>query len=168
VATVFGLSVGDSTLAAWAADEKQPLSLRLAAVEKLGPSVRPLLNTATPEVRTAAARRWVAVQPDDFETALRLLLAHATNTDRRTAYELLASSRHPSAVPALLAELDGFISGGVPETVQLDLLEAAAARSEQEVEEKLAVAQGRSPRASDRCSTSPWTAVIPCAGAMCS
>jgi quinoprotein glucose dehydrogenase len=142
VATVFGLSIGDSTLAAWAADEKQPLSLRLAAVEKMGPSVRPLLNTATPEVRTAAARRWVAVQPDDFETALSLLLAHATNIDRRTAYELLASSRHPSAVPALLAELDGFISGGVPETVQLDLLEAAAARSEPEVEEKLAVAQG--------------------------
>jgi quinoprotein glucose dehydrogenase len=141
VAGVFEIPVGETTLAAWAADEKQPLALRLAAVGRLGQGVRPLLNTATPEVRTAAARRWVAVQPDDFETALRILLAHATTGDLRTAYELLATSTHPAAVPALLGELDGFITGRTPEGVQLDLLEAAAARSEAAAKEKLAVAQ---------------------------
>lgn len=142
VAAVFDLPVGDTTLAAWAADEKQPLPLRLAAVERLGQAVRPLLNTATPEVRSAAARRWVAVQPDDFETALRLLQAHATPTDLRTAYEMLSTSAHASALPALVAELDGFIAGRVPETVQLDLLEAAATRPEPAAKEKLAVAHG--------------------------
>ena len=141
VAGVLEIPVGETTLAAWAADEKQPLALRLAAVGRLGQGVRPLLNTATPEVRTAAARRWVAVQPDDFETALRILLAHATTGDLRTAYELLATSPHSAAVPALLVELDGFIAGRTPEEVQLDLLEAAAARSEAAAKEKLAVAQ---------------------------
>ena len=78
VAGVFGLPVGESSLAAWAADERQPLALRLAAVERLGSMVRPLLDTATPEVRAAAARRWVTLQPDDIDTALRILLAHDT------------------------------------------------------------------------------------------
>lgn|GEM_PF-2893610 len=123
------------------AEEKHSRSLRLAAVERLGQAVRPLLNTATPEVRSAAARRWVAVQPQDFETALRLLLAHATPAALRTAYELLSASPHASALPGLLAELDGFIAGRLPDEVQLDLLEAAAVRTKSAVREKLAAAQ---------------------------
>lgn len=142
VAGALEIPVAESSLAAWAADEKQPVSLRLAAVARLGTAVRPLLNTATPEVRTAAARRWVAVQPNDFETAMRLLLAHATTLDLRTAYDLLATSPHPAALSILVAELDGFVAGRTPESVQLDLLEAAAARSEPAAREKLAVAQG--------------------------
>jgi len=141
VAAVFDLPVAESTLAAWAAEEKQPLALRLAAVQRLGPAVRPLLDTATPEVRTAAARRWVTVQPDDFATALRILLAHATPADLRTAYDLLSTSSHASALPSLLAELDGFIAGRLPDEVQLDLLEAAAARPEPAAGEKLAAAR---------------------------
>lgn len=140
VAAALGIPVSEPTLVAWGSDEKQPLALRLAAVARLGKAVRPLLNAATPEVRAAAARRWIEVEPDDFETAVRHLLAHATEIDRRTAYDLLGASTHAVAATAMLAELDAFISGSVPDSVQLDLLEAAAARSETIVQEKLAAA----------------------------
>ena len=141
VAGVYGLPVGESNLLAWAGDEKQPLGLRLAAVKMLGKEVRPLLDSATPEVRAAAARRWAAVQPQDMETIFRILLAHGATPDWRAACELMASSTHPAAVEALTAQLDEFIKGYIPASAQLDLLEAAAARAEPLIKEKLAAAE---------------------------
>lgn len=151
VAAEYDLPVGATTLAAWASDEKQPLDLRLAAVDRLGPEVRPLLDTSTPEVRAAAARRWVKQQPDDIETALRILIAHNTVPDLRAAYEIAAGSKHAAAATTLAAELDRFAAGKVPADVQLDLYEAAVTRTEEPVKAKFTAleaslaAAGRTP-----------------------
>ena len=53
----------------------------------------------------------------------------------------MASSANPAARAALVAALDAFISGRVPDEVQLDLLEAAAQCADPAVKEKLAAAE---------------------------
>jgi quinoprotein glucose dehydrogenase len=138
VARAFAIPVSEGCLFAWAEDKSQCTPLRLAATASLSADrVVPLLTVADVEVRSAAAKRRVALQPATIEATVRTLWQQGADHDLRTAYELLAKSDQPIVVNLLLAESDRWLANQLPTQVKLDLYEAVAARSETVLKEKL-------------------------------
>src|SRR5262249_10579201 len=87
--------------------------------------------------RTEALRVLAKVDPDAAIPLAQDQLEGGSTAERQSAIAVLASIPGDTARQALLHWLDRLIAGTVPPEVQLDLVEAVAARPEAEVRRKL-------------------------------
>jgi quinoprotein glucose dehydrogenase len=79
----------------------------------------------------------VKVDPNAAVAPLRDRLAHGSAAERQGAFTVLAGMPGEAARDELLGWLDRLIAGEVPAEIQLDLIEAAARRTEPELRRKL-------------------------------
>ena len=136
--------VGDA-LVAMATDRDQTdrsRSAALKALDQLGDPRRvdaarragALTGTRT---RTEALRILASADPDAAIPIIQERIDRGPMAERQGAIAALGSMQGQAAGEALLRRLDQLIAGKVPAEVQLDLIEAAAARPEPEVRQKL-------------------------------
>jgi len=132
-------------LAALASDREQPDRTRAEALKALdilndpgrANASRRALNLPGSRSRTEALRVLAKVDPDAAIAPLQDRLAHGTAAERQGAIAVLAAMPGDTACHELLGWLDRLIAGQVPAEIQLDLLEAAARRTEPELRRKL-------------------------------
>jgi len=115
----------------------------LAALDRLGDprlagAVREAGASADPTLRLAALPIATRLSPETAATVLAGLVAHGTDGERRAAFTTLGKLRAPFADEILAAQLRQLASGGVPPAAQLELLEAAARRTDPAVKALLA------------------------------
>ena len=132
-------------LAALSGDVKYADSLRAQALETLDKLNDPrrveaaTLALAAPGARsrTAALKLLGKVDPAKAITPLGDRLKSGSTIERQGAIAILAGMPGDAARRLLLDWLDRLIAGKTPEEIQLDLIEAAAARSEPEFRDRI-------------------------------
>jgi quinoprotein glucose dehydrogenase len=119
---------------------------RVAALEFLGATAFPRLSEAVnavsessaEELRIAAIRLATkSMRGDKLLAVFEKLLSSGTLRERQNVYALLGDVKDPAAGRLLVRQLDDLLLGRIAGEVQLDLVEAAARRSEAPVKEKL-------------------------------
>jgi len=90
-----------------------------------------------PALRLAALPIITERLPEKAEVMLREL-SHGSVEEQRTAYDTLAGADQPFAATLLVESLERLAAGEVPAAAQLELIEAAEARDEEEVTAALA------------------------------
>jgi quinoprotein glucose dehydrogenase len=134
-------------------DAAAPEDTRLAALALLEAWRHPSLaaaaelvaRDASPALRLEAFRVLAVLDPETAMPALQAVIAGGTVAEQRAALRALAAIGDEPAVPMLAAWLERLLEGLVPAEVQLDLLEAAAARESPELADRVARYQARKP-----------------------
>jgi quinoprotein glucose dehydrogenase len=143
----YELSAGNDILARWADDSEELPATRIAAMQLLAQHedvrapeiVKRALGDPDPQLRIAAGR--ILAQRHPQRAAARLIPLVETSrslVERQQALATLGTLRDARVDEALAVWLDQLSSGNFPETLQLDLLQAAAGRSDPDVTGKLA------------------------------
>ena len=128
-------------------DPKASPTVRIAALQLLSAIDSPQLEEAvqvagdspSAELRLAAIKLTAkSTRADRLVAGLEKYLSTGTVPEKQTVYELLAEVTDPAADRLLADQLGDLAAGKVPGAVQLDLLEAAAKRSDPQVKTRLA------------------------------
>lgn len=128
-------------------DGSQPGDVRteaLKALEALGDArlldaARKAIAGEEPAVRIEGRRILARLRPEEATGALAAALERGSAVERQGAFSSLAALKEAKSVEILSKWMDRLIANDVPPEIQLDLLEAAAAKSEStELREKLA------------------------------
>ncbi len=133
------------TLFAVVKDNAQPAYNRAAALRALDklkdsrvPEAVKFASDQSPLLRQAALPISSRLSPDAAAPVLANLVAKGTFTEQKTALRALGTLRHPLAVTTLAEQLKALEAGTVNAAVQLDVLNAAALRTEPEIQKLLA------------------------------
>ena len=105
---------------------------------RLGELVAFAGTTDAPELRLAALPIAARLSPETAAPLLERLVTDGNAAEQKAAYVALGTFEHPSADPLIVRQLDRLAAGKIPVGAQLELLEAAAKRSDPRVKEKLA------------------------------
>jgi len=140
----FGLEIAPDVLLAHFANPGNATAIRLAALETLQKSKSPklretldqTLNDRDREIRTRSFAALAGEDPDAAMTQARKVLDADQTFDQQQAFSVLATLKHPDAALLILSSLQDL--KGQPPAIQLDILEAAAQRTEPEIVEALA------------------------------
>ncbi|MFI5454132.1 MAG: PVC-type heme-binding CxxCH protein [Isosphaerales bacterium] len=132
-------------LAALAGDREQPDRTRAEALKALDvlndpgrvEAARRALILPGSKSRIEALRVLAKVDPAAAIAPLQDQLAHGSTAERQGAIAVLAAMPGDAACHELLGWLDRLIAGQVPAEIQLDLIEAAARRTDPELRRKL-------------------------------
>jgi quinoprotein glucose dehydrogenase len=127
------------------ADAEQPAAARADALQVLATldrassanDAREALRSDRPELRAAARRVLLQVDPDAARDSLSAVLVDGTVAERRDALEALGKVKHESGDQLLAKSLDALLAGKMPTELHFDLLEAARQRSAAEVRQRL-------------------------------
>jgi quinoprotein glucose dehydrogenase len=134
------------TLVAVIRDAKQTGDTRAAALVALAklddPRLADLVTLAgqsdSASLRLAALPIAARISPDTAAPLLARLIEQGNAEEQRAAYRTLATFKHPTADALLAAQLKKLSTGGVPAAAQLELLDAAAKRSDPTIKQLLA------------------------------
>lgn len=126
-------------------DAKQPGDTRAAALTALGALKAARLTEAldlagksdSPQLRLAALPLMASLSPEAAAPLLRRLAENGNANEQRTAYTTLGDFKHPSADVLIAAQLKQLAAGKVAPSAQLELLEAAAKRSDPTIQKLL-------------------------------
>ncbi|MEO6004098.1 MAG: HEAT repeat domain-containing protein [Opitutus sp.] len=127
-------------------DAKQPGATRAAALKALDkahdPRIAEIVTVAgqsdSPQLRLAALPIAARLSPESAAPLLARLVENGNADEQRTAYRTLANLDVPMADSLLAAQLKRLSSGNVAPAAQLELLEAAAKRSDPAIKKLLA------------------------------
>lgn len=131
---------------ALAMNDGAPARVRAAALEYLGAIEYPQLgealdrakNSSSDELRiTAVKLATKSMTGEALMAVFEKLLASGTLRERQSAFGLIAEAKDPGADRLLARWLDDLLAGKIAGEVQLDVIEAAAKRSDTRVKEKL-------------------------------
>jgi quinoprotein glucose dehydrogenase len=145
-AVTLKLTAGAPALHAAVADAAQRPDIRAAALKaldtlgdaKLADAVATALAADAGEVRLAALSIATRLQPQSAVAIVEKLLAGGTPAEQRAAFVALGAATDPRADELILAQLARLAAGQVARNAQLDLLDAAAKRSDPRIKEALA------------------------------
>jgi len=134
------------TLRAVVADAAESASVRIAALQALDHFDDAGLKAAaaicaaadSSEMRLAALPIVSRLNPGSAVAILTRLVAEGSLKEQQTAYRALGAAQDLAADAVLLAGLDKLSRGQIPARVQLDLLDAAAQRSDPRIKQYLA------------------------------
>lgn len=135
-------------------DVRRPWGVRvhaLAALDalqdaRLEKAMTMALADADPHVRSEGRRILAQVRPDDAIAVLAKALTTGTVIDQQGAFRTLATIKGPKADTVLADWLDRLLAGKVALPVQLDLLEAAQAHSQENIKRRLASFEAARPK----------------------
>jgi quinoprotein glucose dehydrogenase len=153
-AAALGIKEAGDPLVALATDRDQfdrTRSAALKALDQLGDprrvdTARRAATMTGSRTRTEALRILAAADPDSAIPLVQDRIDHGPTSERQGAIATLAGMKGDAARRALLARLDQLIAGKVAPEIQLDVIEAAAARPEPEVRAKLRQYEGTKPK----------------------
>ena len=147
VISLYGVRLDESVLVLRVLNSRQPANVRMAALERLAANgafadkavFRGAMADSDAGLRALAARLWVERFPGLAMEAVDVLLEQDSNSDKRTAYAILAESGAGRAADERLElEMEKLMDGTLYRTVHLDLYEAAEKRDGDGVKAKLA------------------------------
>ncbi len=149
-----GIHEAAAPLAALVTERGQTDRTRAAALKALDQLGDPLRIDAArraaalpgSRTRTEALRVLARADPDAAIPLVQDRLERGSTAERQGAIAVLASIPGAAACRTLLGWLDRLIAGKVPTEVQLDLIEAVAARSEPELRRKLQQYEAAKPK----------------------
>ncbi len=138
-------ALADALLAA-ASVATETGEIRSAALQALGAMDSPKLAEGVKlalltddKILLETARELAAkVSPEDAVTLNAAVLGKGSTTEQQRAFAVIGAQPVPSADAALATQLDRLLAGKLQPKFQLDLLEAAARRSDEAVKQKLA------------------------------
>ena len=127
----------------------------LAALKapSLGAALKFALTETDTEVRKAASSLQARSQPGDALTAVLRMLENGIVPEKQSAIEMLGDMKNSAVDPVLLMWLDRVVSGKAPRELHLEILEAAAKRSDPLIKTHLQRyndARSKDPMASNR------------------
>jgi quinoprotein glucose dehydrogenase len=136
VAGRLGINEVDSTMVALAADAKRSPDTRVQALralerlhaKQLNGSMTAALDDHEPAIRADGRRILAKLRPAEAIAPLTAALTNGETIERQSALATLATMKNSQADALLSQWLDKLLAGRVPPDMQLDLLEAAAAR----------------------------------------
>lgn len=142
--TKLGIKEVGPTLAALAADGKQPSQVRAQAIEALerlaDPRLKDVVEQALadnmPQVRAAAARALSQLDPARGIGVFDRVLREGEVVERQAALAALAEMKRAEADDLLVRSLDELVAGRLPGELHLDLLSAAGARGGDELKRR--------------------------------
>ncbi|MCA9213334.1 MAG: HEAT repeat domain-containing protein [Planctomycetales bacterium] len=145
----YGIRMDNRSLIARMRDGRQPVEVRLAALNQLIADrdfsqkllIRSLLEDEDPIVRNGACRAYVNAFPNEIITTIQSMLTKFDDLDFRTAYDLLANRADDDSAAIVTAELDKMLAGNLFRTVHLDLYLAAQKFAQPSVRAKLAAVE---------------------------
>jgi quinoprotein glucose dehydrogenase len=146
VAAKLGITEVAATLRSLVADEAQPTSSRVEALKglnalkdvQLNETLAGALKSREPQLR-AEARRLIALrQPEQAPTSLGQVLENGDLVEKQSAFGVLAELKSSAADELLSRWLERLNAGEVAPAIQLDLLEAAAQRRNDQTSRQLA------------------------------
>ena len=148
-----GIKESGANLAALVADRRQPDKTRAEALKALDRLDDPRRRDAAQQAlllpgrnsRTEALRVLAKVDPAAAIAPIRDWLEHGSAAERQGAITVLATMPGEASRGELSAWLDRLIAGQVPAEIQLDLIEAAAKRTEPEIRRKVAQYESSKP-----------------------
>ncbi len=128
------------------ADAAESTSVRTAALKaldkledpELAASAAAAAKSDSPDLRLAALPINTRLAPDAAVATLTSLLERGTAKEQQTAFRALGAAKDPAADDVILVQLAKLSAGSVPAAAQLDLLEAAAQRTDARVKQALA------------------------------
>jgi quinoprotein glucose dehydrogenase len=140
-----GASAASSMLLEVVRDAKQPGVTRAGALKVLAKlndkALSEALNVAgaseSPQLRLAALPIAARISPQTAAPLLTRLVQAGNADEQRAAYSALGDFKDPSADKLLAAQLENLAAGKVPVPAQLELLEAAAKRSDPAIQKLL-------------------------------
>ncbi len=146
LAVKLGIKEVGPVLLATASDATRPAQARVEALrglaalkdERLGRAMELALKDAEPRVRNEGRRLLAQARPAEALASLAKALSTGPTAERQGAFAVLAEMKGPRAGELLAYWLDRLLKGEVEPAVRLDLVEAAARRTEQAVKDKLA------------------------------
>lgn len=146
VASQFGLPEAGPALLELFADAKQPAKVRADAIHGLGKlkavetpgAIQSALTDSEPLVRAAARTALASIDPEAAVAPLQVALSAETTIERQEAAAALATIESDTAMQVLVTAVEKLIAGEIPADTQLDILEAAQARSTGRIAELLA------------------------------
>ncbi len=126
------------TLFAMVKDEKQSGATRASALAtldkikdaRLTEAVKIAGASSSSALRLAALPIASRLSPETAAPVVANLVAHGNTEEKKAAYRTLGVSRHPGAGALLLEQMRALDAGQIPESVQLELLNAAGRRNE--------------------------------------
>ena len=127
--------------------KEQSPSIQVAALEffdainspKLPGMVSVAVDSKSEEVRIAAVKLAAkSLKGEQLSAALEKISGSGTTREQQNVYQILGNSKDAVADDILAKRLDDLLAGKIPGEFQLDLLDAAAARSNAQVMERLA------------------------------
>lgn len=113
-------------------------SLDLSKDARLQDAVKIASNSAAAKLRLAALTIAARLSPDAAAPVLANLVAKGTVDEQKTAFKALGTLKHPIADQLLTEQLTLLAAGKVKPAVELELVTAAAKRSDPEVKKLLA------------------------------
>ena len=145
-ALAFKLSAASPALSALVADPGQPVGLRISALTALDKLSDPQLPAAiaialaaeAPGLRLAALPIASRLAPESAMVTLTKMLEHGTPDELRAAYKSLGESKKSEADTLLLAQLGLLAANKIAPSAQLELLDAAALRTDPRIKQALA------------------------------
>ncbi len=137
------------SLRALVADGKQSADTRTAALKildllndpALGDSAAIAAASSAPPLRLAALPIVTRLHPETAGETLRNLLVHGSDAEKQAAFSALGTLKSPEADAILTEQLRKLEAGEVAPAAQLELLEAAAKRTDSTVAQLLATHQ---------------------------
>lgn len=140
ILTVYKLPVAAKGALSAVMQARAPAEVRVEALklladqhptsDELGKALDALATGKTPDsLRVAALQIMGAIKPDAVVPHLTRLLSSGTTLEKQKSCAILAAAKTDAADAVLLKEMDQLIAGKCPGSRQLDLLEAAKARS---------------------------------------
>ena len=144
-AAKLGIKEVGPTLAALAADARQPARIRaqaLAALDQLSDPrlqqvVEQVLADSEPRVRAAAQQALAKLDPARAVRVLEQVLNHGSIVEQQAAFGVLAEMKQADADVLLVHALDELLAGRLRGELQLDLLAAAEARDGEQLRRRV-------------------------------
>lgn len=109
----------------------------LATEQTLDRKLPELLESESPVLRGAARKVWIQLHPERAAELLGVVLDEGDVAEQQAALETLAELEDEATSQLLAAWLDRLLAGDVRPEISLDLIEAARARQEKLLQEKL-------------------------------
>lgn len=111
----------------------------LAALKapSLGTALKFALTETDADVRKAAGSLQARSQPGDALTAVLRMLDNGIIPEKQSAIDMLGDMKNRTVDPVLLMWMDRVVSGKAPRELQLEILEAAAKRSDPMIKQHL-------------------------------
>ena len=143
----YEIKSGRDVLAAWVPDATQPTATRIAALELLARGddrqvaklLEQTLDDENPQLRIAAGAILAKRHPSRAASLLVPIVKQShSQSERQQALAALADVREAEVDAAFVDWLTQLLDGRFPESLQLDLVEAAGARENPKIQEKLA------------------------------
>ncbi len=140
------ISAASPALQTVIANNSASAAVRIAALTTLDKLADPQLSSAVgialaaeaPELRLAALPLSSRLHPESAITTLTKLLDHGTALEQRAVFQSLGESKDSAADAILLAQLSLLATGKIAPSAQLELLDAAALRTNPRIKQALA------------------------------